>query len=67
MKKEKKITIVYVGKELSKEEIKNFEKDNPGYRLSFELRHLDFPLLCSTGILIVSIGILMLSIVIRTT
>lgn len=32
-KKEEKITIVYVGKELSKEEIKNFEKDNPGYRL----------------------------------
>lgn len=31
MKKEKKTTIVYVGKELSKEEIKNFEKDNPGY------------------------------------
>lgn len=67
MKKEKKITIVYVGKELSKKEIKNFEKDNPGYRLGFGARHPDFPLLCSTGILIVSIGILMLSIVIRTT
>ena len=67
MNKEKKITIAYVGKELSKEEIKNFEKDNPGYRLSFELRHPCFPLWLSTGILIVSIGILMLSIVISTT
>ena len=63
MKKEKKITIVYVGKELSKEEIKNFEKDNPGYRLSFELRHPDFPLWFSIGSLIASIGLLILSIV----
>lgn len=67
MKKEKKTTIVYVGKELSKEEIKNFEKDNPGYRLSFELRHPYFPMWCSTGILIVSTAILFLSIVIHTT
>ena len=62
-KKEKKITIISTDHILTRKEIKNFEKDNPGYRLSFELRHPDFPLWFSIGSLIASIGLLILSIV----
>lgn len=63
MKKEKKTIIVATGRTLTKEEIKNFERDNPGYRLSFRLRHPDFPLWFSIGSLIASIMILLLSII----
>lgn len=62
-KKEKKTVIVATGCRLTKEEIKNFERDNPGYRLSFRLRHPDFPLWFSIGSLIASIIVLLLSII----
>ena len=59
-KKEKKITIISTDHILTRKEIKNFEKDNPGYRLSFELRH---PLWLSIGSLIASIVAFMLPII----
>lgn len=62
-KKEKKITIISTDRILTRKEIKNFEKDNPGYRLSFELRHPDFPLWLSIGSLIASIVAFMLPII----
>ena len=62
-KKEKKTVIVATGRRLTKEEIQNFERDNPGYRLCFRLRHPDFPLWFSIGSLIASIMILLLSII----
>lgn len=39
MRREKKTIIVSVSRELTREEIRNFEKEHPGYRLSFWLRH----------------------------
>lgn len=62
-KKEKKTVIVATGRRLTKEEIKNFERDNPGYRLSFLLRHPDFPLWFSIGSLMASIMVFLLSII----
>ncbi len=62
-KKEKKTVIVATGCRLTKEEIKNFERDNPGYRLCFRLRHPDFPLWFSIGSLIASIMVFLLSII----
>lgn len=44
----KKNIVVWVERKLSKEEIKNFEKDNPGYKLSFKLRHPNFPFVILT-------------------
>ena len=51
-KKEKKTIIISTDHILTRKEIKNFEKDHPGYQLSFELRHPDFPLWLSIGSLI---------------
>ena len=64
MRREKKTIIVSVSRELTREEIRNFEKEHPGYRLSFWLRHPNFPLWFSIGSLIASIAVLVLSIVI---
>lgn len=62
-KKEKKTIIISTDHILTRKEIKNFEKDHPGYRLSFELRHPDFPLWLSIGSLIASIVAFMLPII----
>lgn len=63
MKRKKKTIIVFTGRELTPEEIKNYEKEHPGYRLSFWLRHPNFPLWFSIGSLAASIALLILSIV----
>lgn len=47
--------------ELTKEERRNFKKENPGYRLCFRLRFPDFPLYVSC----VAIAIFVLNIVIN--
>ena len=54
------IVDILVG-ELSKEERKNFKKENPGYRLCFRLRFPYFPLYVSC----VAIAIFVLNIVIN--
>lgn len=56
-------TIVYTGRRLTKEERKNFKKDNPGYRLSFWLRYPNFGLYFSIFSLLVSIMALLIRIV----
>lgn len=40
--KRKKV-IVWVERPLTKEQRKNFKKENPGFRLSFRLRYPNFP------------------------
>ena len=43
----KRTVIVTTGKPLTREERKNYNKDHPGYRLSFGLRYPSFPLAIS--------------------
>lgn len=42
--KVKRKVIVATSRELTKEERKNYKKENPGYRLCFRLRFPDFPI-----------------------
>lgn len=46
MKKQKKIVVVWE-KDLTDEQRKNYEKDHPGYRLSFAMMHPNFPIYIS--------------------
>lgn len=39
----KKIVVVWE-KDLTDEQRKNYEKDHPGYRLSFAMKHPNFPI-----------------------
>lgn len=60
MKKEKKIT-VWDGN-LTDEQIKNFEKDHPGYRLAFELRHPEFPVYISLLSVLFAVVVMMIKV-----
>lgn len=50
----KKTKIVYLPYPLSDDERRNFERDHPGYKLSFLLRHPRFPLILSIISLIIA-------------
>lgn len=55
----KKIVVVWE-KDLTDEQRKNYEKDHPGYRLSFSMKHPNFPIYAASiaGILAVIATIL---------
>ena len=55
-RKEKKAVVVFLREELSKEERINYEKNNPGYKLSFSMRYPYFPVYLS----IISSGVILL-------
>lgn len=59
----KKVKIVATSKALTKEERRIFSKDNPGYKLSLELRYPNFPLAFSCVSLAISIIIIIAHIV----
>lgn len=56
MKRE--VIVGIIDGELTKEERRNFKKENPGYRLCFRLRFPDFPLyVCCVAIAIFVLNI----------
>lgn len=63
-KREKKIVVVWE-KGLTDEQVRNYERDHPGYRLSFEMRHPDFPLCLSMGTVLFLIAVLVLTILLK--
>ena len=56
MEKEKPIVHICIGKELTKEERKNFSKNHPGEKLCFRLRHPNFPIVISIISLLFVVG-----------
>lgn len=58
MKKQKRV-VIYTDKPLSKEERKNFSKNNPGKRLAFHLRFPNFPIYVSVVALICQLAVLL--------
>lgn len=59
-KREKKIT-VWDGN-LTDEQIRNFEKDHPGYRLAFGLRHPYLPVYVSLLSVLFAVVVLMIKV-----
>jgi hypothetical protein len=54
MKRDKKIVVVWE-KGLTDEQRRNYEKEHPGYRLSFYMRYPDFPIYFSIAVLLLVI------------
>ena len=57
----KKNVIVITGHELTKEERKNYSKDQPGSRLCFRLRFPNFPLYVQSIVLVIGIILIVYS------
>lgn len=53
--KTKRVTMVSVNRLLTREERKNYKKENPDKRLCFRLRYPNFPLFLSLVSLIIAI------------
>lgn len=52
--------IIWTDRELTREERKNFKKDNPGKRLCFRLRYPNFPIYLSLLVLTVQVTVIFL-------
>ena len=55
--------IIWTDKELTREERKNFKRNNPGKRLCFRLRYPNFPIYLSLLVLIIQVTVIFLVLV----
>nr|DAS81915.1 MAG TPA: hypothetical protein [Caudoviricetes sp.] len=59
----KREVIIWTDKELTREERKNFKRNNPGKRLCFRLRYPNFPIHLSLLVLVVQVTVIFLVLV----